>query len=184
VDVVNRLDFPGSGSLVNACLPMSRRLDRLAQRARDVGMPVVYVNDNFGLWESDWRKVLEACLAPDSPGRAMVERLAPREGDYFVLKPKHSGFYCTTLDLLLRSLGAQTLVLTGIATDICIFFTANDAYMRDYRLFVPSDCCAANERSEHALALRRMRKLLKAQTRPSPRLALPSLCRRGSMRSP
>jgi Isochorismatase family len=133
VDVVNRLDFPGSGSL----------------------------------------------------GRAMVERLAPRDGDYFVLKPKHSGFYCTTLDLLLRYLGAQTLVLTGIATDICIFFfTANDAYMRDYRLFVPSDCCAANERSEHALALRRMRKLLKAETRPSPRLTLPSLCRRGSTRSP
>jgi nicotinamidase-related amidase len=177
VDVVNRLDFPGSRTLVEACLPMSRRLERLARRARDAGMPVIYVNDNFGRWESDWRKVLEACLAPDSPGRPMVERLRPRQGDYFVLKPKHSGFYSTTLDLLLRYLGVETLILTGIATDICILFTANDAYMRDYRLFVPSDCCAANRRSEHSGSLGQIRKVLKADTHPSSRLDLGALCR-------
>jgi nicotinamidase-related amidase len=177
VDVVNRLEFPGSASLVRASLPMARRLRRLAARARDARIPVVYVNDNFGRWESDWRKVLDTCLASDSPGREVVAQLVPREGDYFVLKPKHSGFYSTTLELLLRHLGAHTLVLTGIATDICILFTANDAYMRDYALFVPSDCCAANTRETHAHALRQVRELLKADTTASTRLDLRELRR-------
>jgi nicotinamidase-related amidase len=183
VDVVNRLDFPGSGSLVRASLPMARRLRRLAVRARDARIPVVYVNDNFGRWESDWRKVLEACLAQDSPGREVVAQVVPREGDYFVLKPRHSGFYSTTLDLLLRHLGARTLVLTGIATDICILFTANDAYMRGYGLFVPSDCCAANTRDKHSHALRQIRDVLKADTRPSSRLDLRALRGRARARA-
>jgi nicotinamidase-related amidase len=183
VDVVNRLDFPGSGSLVRASLPMARRLRRLAARARDARIPVVYVNDNFGRWESDWRKVLEACLAQDSPGREVVAQVVPREGDYFVLKPRHSGFYSTTLDLLLRHLGARTLVLTGIATDICILFTANDAYMRGYGLFVPSDCCAANTRDKHSHALRQIRDVLKADTRPSSRLDLRALRGRARARA-
>jgi nicotinamidase-related amidase len=178
VDVINRLEFPGSRSLVRRSLTMSRPLQRLVARARRARIPVVYVNDNFGTWDSDWRKVLDACLAADSPGRAVVQRLVPQEGDYFVLKPKHSGFFCTTLDLLLRYLGARTLILTGIATDICILFTANDAYMRDYRLLVPSDCCAANTRDKHTHALRQIREVLKADIAPSARLDLAALRRR------
>jgi nicotinamidase-related amidase len=178
VDVVNRLDFPGSARLVRDGLRMARRLRRLAERFRASDLPVIYVNDNFGRWRSDWRKVLEACLAPDSPGREVVQQLVPREGDYFVLKPKHSGFFSTSLELLLRHLGARTLVVTGIATDICILFTANDAYMRDYRLVVPSDCCAANTPAKHGHALRQIRELLKADTMPSTRLDLRRL-RRG-----
>jgi nicotinamidase-related amidase len=179
VDVVNRLDFPGSGPLVRKCLPMSRRLARLARRAREAGVPVVYVNDNFGRWESDWRKVLQTCLAEDSPGREVVARLRPEEGDYFVLKPRHSGFFSTTLDLLLRYLGADTVVLGGIATDICILFTANDAYMRDYRLVVPSDGCAANTAARHREALRQIRTILKADTTPCARLDVDRLGARG-----
>jgi nicotinamidase-related amidase len=175
VDVINRLDFPGSRPLVRQCLPMSRRLARLARRAREAKIPVVYVNDNFGRWESDWRKVLEACLAADAPGREVARRLQPREGDYFVLKPKHSGFFSTTLDLLLRYLGADTVILAGIATDICILFTANDAYMRDYRLVVPSDCCAANTPAKHGHALLQIRTILKADTTPQARLDLARL---------
>jgi nicotinamidase-related amidase len=177
VDVVNRLDFPGSGRLVRDALRMARRLRRLAERVRTAGIPVVYVNDNFGRWQSDWRNVLEACLAADSPGREVVAQLVPRAGDYFVLKPKPSGFYSTSLELLLRHLGARTVVLTGIATDICILFTANDAYMRDYRLVVPSDCCAANTPAKHGHALRQIRELLKADTTASTRLDLRRLRR-------
>ena len=151
---------------------MSRRLARLARRARDARVPVIYVNDNFGRWESDWRKVLGACLRPDSPGREFVQRLRPEEGDYFVLKPKHSGFFSTTLDLLLRYLGVDTVILAGIATDNCILFTANDAYMRDYRLVVPRDCCAANTQERHRHALRQIRTVLKADTTPESRLDL------------
>jgi nicotinamidase-related amidase len=93
--------------------------------------------------------------------------LKPEERDYFVLKPKHSGFFSTTLDTLLDYLGAKTLVLTGIAGNICVLFTANDAYMRDFHLVVPSDCVISNSPGENHHALDQMQKVLKADTRPS-----------------
>jgi nicotinamidase-related amidase len=94
----------------------------------------------------------------------MVE---PDSDDYFVLKPKHSAFYSTTLDILLEHLKTETLILTGIATDICILFTANDAYMRDYKLFIPSDCVASVEKGENEHALKYLKKNLQADTRAS-----------------
>jgi nicotinamidase-related amidase len=164
VDVINDLDFPGARPLVKDAEAMARRLARLAARAREAGVPVVYVNDNFGRWRSDWRKVVERCLDPRSPGHKVVEQLKPGPQDYFVLKPKHSGFFSTTLDLLLRYLEVHTVVLTGIATDICILFTANDAYMRDYQVVVPRDCVAANTRRKSAFALEQIRTVLKGET--------------------
>ena len=89
-----------------------------------------------------------------------------------MLKPKHSGFFSTTLDVLLDYLGARTLILTGIAGNICVLFTANDAYMRDYRLVVPADCVASETRRENQQALGIMRTLLKADVTPSTRLRL------------
>ena len=108
-------------------------------------------------------------------GEAVVRLLQPEAEDYFVLKPKHYGFFSTTLDILLRYLQAQTLIITGLATDICVFFTANDAYMRDFKIVVPSDCVAAedNGRTEHALQL--MQRVLKADIRPAEELDLTSL---------
>jgi nicotinamidase-related amidase len=164
VDVINDLDFPGSGPLIKEAEAMAERLARLAARARKASVPVIYVNDNFGRWQSDWRKVVERCRATGSPGRRVVEVLQPSPDDYFVLKPKHSGFFSTTLDLLLRYLGARTVVVTGIATDICILFTANDAYMRDYDVVVPRDCVAANTRRKSQFALQQIREVLKGST--------------------
>lgn len=100
-------------------------------------------------------------------GQPVVELLRPDEDDYFVLKPKHSGFYSTTLDLLLGYLQAETLILTGIAGNNCVLFTANDAYLRDFRLIVPEDCVASNTDDENRVALEQMRKVLKAEVRPS-----------------
>jgi nicotinamidase-related amidase len=96
-----------------------------------------------------------------------VRLLRPTDDDYFVLKPKHSGFFSTTLDTLLRYLGTKTLIITGMATDICVLFTANDAYMRDFRLYVPSDCVAAEDSNANAYALSYMDRVMKADTRPS-----------------
>jgi nicotinamidase-related amidase len=103
-------------------------------------------------------------------GRDVVKLLRPEESDYFVLKPKHSGFFSTTLETLLRYLEAQTLILTGIAGNFCVLFTANDAYMRDFNLFVPSDCTVSNTKKENNSALRLMKKFLKADTRSSSRI--------------
>ncbi len=95
-------------------------------------------------------------------GKPIVELLQPSSDDYFVLKPKHSGFFSTTLDILLEYLGCRKLVLTGMAAEVCVLFTANDAYMRDFHLVVPSDCVASIETIHTQRALEQMRTVLKA----------------------
>jgi len=167
IDVINDLEFDSGEELLRHALPMSERLAELKRRAKAAGIPVVYVNDNFGKWQSDFKKILAHCLEEDVRGRPVVERLRPDEDDYFVLKPKHSGFFSTTLDILLDYLGVKTLVLTGLTGDICVLFTAHDAYMRDFNLVVPSDCVASNDPGENEYTLEKMARLLKADTRPS-----------------
>jgi nicotinamidase-related amidase len=175
LDVVNDLEFPGGERLVRQAVPMARRLARLRERAKRAGIPVIYVNDNYGRWQSDFRRLTVRCRRDGARGKPMVDLLAPADDDYFVLKPKHSGFFSTTLDVLLAYLGARTLVLTGVAGNICVLFTANDAYMRDYRLLVPADCVASETRRENRQALGIMRTLLKADVTPSTRLRLDRL---------
>ena len=167
IDVINDLEFDEGDKLLEHARPMAEQLSQLCQRARNAGIPVIYVNDNFGRWRSDFHAQVQHCLEGAVRGEPIVKQLQPHPEDYFVLKPKHSAFYSTALDLLLSHLGASTLVLTGIATNICVLFTANDAYVRDFRVFVPEDCSAANREADHLAALHQMRKILKADTRPA-----------------
>jgi nicotinamidase-related amidase len=178
LDVINDLEWEGGEQLFEHVMPMARRLAALKKRAKQAGIPVVYVNDNYGKWQSDFTRLIEHCLHEDVRGRPMVERLQPEEDDYFVLKPKHSGFFSTTLDVLLQYLQARTLIITGIAGNICVLFTANDAYMRDFNLVVPTDCCASNDPVENDHALEQIRKVLKAEITPSTALDLEALKRR------
>ena len=163
IDVINDFDFEGSANLLRTAIPAAERIARLRQRMTDRGVPVIYVNDNFGRWQSDFREQIEACISPGCPGREVAGLLVPRKGDYFVLKPKHSGFYSTPLDVLLAHLGIRTLILTGFAADICVHYTANDAYMRDFDLIVASDCVASETAEKKRAALEHMRDLLKAR---------------------
>ena len=164
VDVINDLDFPGSEALIKGAEAAAKPLARLAARARTAGIPVIYVNDNFGRWRSDWRTVVTECEADEAPGHRVSRLLRPADDDYFVLKPKHSGFFSTPLDILLRYLQVDTLVITGFAADICVLSTANDGYMRDYRIVVPRDCVASNTRAKTEFALREVREVLKGST--------------------
>ena len=107
VDVINPLDFPEADELLPFALPMADRLAALKRRAKKAGVPVVYANDNFGRWRSDQAAVVHRCLEPGCKGRPLAERLMPDDDDYFVLKPKHSAFYSTTLDTLLHYLGTR-----------------------------------------------------------------------------
>ncbi|MEY2578178.1 MAG: hypothetical protein QOI49_1002 [Verrucomicrobiota bacterium] len=173
IDVINDLDFPEANQLLRYARPMAKKLSRLKQRAKEAGVPVIYVNDNFGRWRSDFRRQVQHCLRDGSRGHEIVSLLQPDEDDYFVLKPKHSGFFSTTLETLLHYLGSRKLILTGIAGNFCVLFTANDAYMRDYDLIIPSDCTVSNTAEENREALALMRKFLKADTRPSTKLRLP-----------
>jgi nicotinamidase-related amidase len=167
IDVINDLEFDEGEKLLQTALPAAKNIARLKERARLEKVPIIYVNDNFGRWRSDFKKIVNHCLKDDVRGRPIAELLAPDEEDYFVLKPKHSGFFSTTLDLLLQYLGVRTLVIVGFAGNNCVFFTANDAYMRDYQLIIPADCTASNEPADNENALRQMQQVLKADTRPS-----------------
>ncbi len=182
IDVINDLDFPEGDQLLRHALPMARAIAALKRRAKQDGVPVLYVNDNFGRWRSDFSAQVEHCLRDGVPGKPVVELLRPEEDDYFVLKPKHSGFFSTTLDTLLKYLGTRAVVLAGMAANICVLFTANDAYMRDLYLAVPADCVASNTEEENAHALDQMRKVLKADTRPSAELSFQGLGRKGAAR--
>ena len=157
VDVINHFEFPDGDRLLRNALRVAPQLARLTTRARRAKIPVIYVNDNFGQWRSDAAKLIEYCVRPTAPGRAFVDQLRPDKDDYFVLKPMHSAFYQTPLDLLLRHLDVSALVLCGLATNSCILCSAHDANMRNIRLFVPGDCCAARSRREHEQALQHIK---------------------------
>jgi nicotinamidase-related amidase len=182
IDVINAMDFDGAEPLVRQAVAMAPRIAALKKRAKQAGIPAVYINDNFGRWQSDFRGVVDHVLHDGVPGEPVARMLRPARDDYFVLKPKHSAFFETTLDTLLAYLGTQTLILTGIAGNICILFSASDAYMRDYNLLVPSDCCVSNTPEENAHALQQIRCVLKADLTPSPAIDLRALAR--ARRSP
>jgi nicotinamidase-related amidase len=172
IDVINDFEFEGGEKLFEQAVPVGRNIARLKALAKKQKIPTIYVNDNFGRWQSDFRRIVSHCRRDDIRGKPFVELLLPDEDDYFVLKPKHSGFYSTTLDLLLNHLTARNLILTGIAGNNCVLFTANDAYMRDFNLFVPSDCVVSIEEQDNENALRQMKEVLKADIRPSSELDL------------
>ena len=183
IDAINDLEFPGGAGMLPRAVRMARNIAALKRRATAVGIPTVYVNDNFGRWRSDFRRIVAHCLEDDVRGRPVAELVVPDENDYFVLKPKHSGFYNTTLDLLLEYLHVETLILAGIATDVCVLFTAADAYMRDLRVIVARDCVTAVTPAAHRAALAQMRTVLKAEVTPSRSLDLGRLKRRSARRA-
>jgi len=165
VDVINPLDFPEADQLIPHARPMAERLRDLKVRCKSLGIPVIYSNDNFGRWRSDFRAILAECEKADCRGRFLIESLRPDEDDYFVLKPKHSAFFSTALDILLKYLGTRTLILGGVAGNICVLFSANEAYMRDFRVVVPRDGVASNTADENDAAIEEMHRVLKADVR-------------------
>ena len=163
IDVVNDLEFPGGEELLEHALPMADALSAFKRRAKQAGVPAIYANDNFGRWRSDFPRLVEHCLGDGVRGEPIVRRLAPEPDDYFVLKPKHSAFYQTNLETLLKYLGVETVIITGMASDICVLFTANDAYMRDLKVIVPPDCVAAEDPANNQTVLALMARVLKAE---------------------
>ena len=178
VDVINDLEFPGGRAMLASALRAARRIAALKRRARKARVPVIYANDNFGRWRSNFADVVEHCLHDGVRGQPIAELLAPDRDDYFVLKPKHSAFYATTLETLLGYLKTRRLILMGFAGDACVLMTAADAYMRDVEVYVPSDCTASKSQAENRKALHYMKRVLHADTRPSAKLDLAKLARR------
>ena len=167
IDMINPFTFPDASRMFPTVVKTAEHIRQLKQRARAVGLPVIYVNDNFGKWQHDLRTLVESCLQDHCVGRDVARILTPEHDDYFVLKPKHSGFFATPLELLLRFLGVRRLIVTGIAGNNCVLYTAADAYMRDFALRTPSDCIASIDPHCNQDALVQMQTTLKADIQPS-----------------
>ena len=161
------MDFDGGQQVRRRFDKPAAALLALRDQADALGIPVVYVNDNHGHWHSERSLIVEHCLQKDCPARDLVSRLAPRSDDYFVIKPHLSGFYATSLPVLLPRLGASRLVLTGVQTDACVLFTAAEAHMRDYDLWVPSDAVACESAARGKWALEAMQRNMDVLVTPS-----------------
>ncbi|MBM7579340.1 isochorismatase family cysteine hydrolase [Jeotgalibacillus terrae] len=170
IDMMNHMEFEGGEDLLKNTIPMVDRLKKLKDRAKGEGLPVIYVNDNFDHWQDNTDAVIEECM--NSKGKPVVEKIVPEDDDYFIIKPKHSGFYGTQLDILLKQLDVERVIIAGVATDICVLFTANDAHMREYEICVPEDCSAAESQEAHDSAMRIIKQSLNADIQPAEKLAL------------
>lgn len=169
LDMVNCFDFPGAEDLEPRALRAALTTDRLRQQFHEREWPVIYVNDNFGEWHSEPSRLIARALENDNP---VTRLLQPSDQDYFIIKPQFSGFYSTNLPVLLPRLGVRRLVLTGVATDICVLFTAADAHMREYTLWVPQDAVAAEDDKRGKWALQIMAQSLGAQTAATSELSV------------
>jgi nicotinamidase-related amidase len=179
IDVINPMDFQGAEALLPAATKAAQNIARLRRRARDADIPIVYVNDNFDCWHLGFSELVDKFRAARVPGLPIIRLLEPEpESDYYILKPCHSGFFRTGLEVLLERLGTRTTIVTGFATDICVLFTANDAYMRGFGVVVPRDCVASERESDNDHALRHMARLLKAEIVASDKLNFPRIQQR------
>jgi nicotinamidase-related amidase len=167
IDMINTFDFPNAEQVFPAILEVAERIALLKQRAAAAGAAVIYLNDNFGKWRHDFRALVAQCIDGPCKGRPIARLLHPNESDYFVLKPKHSGFFATPLELLLKFLHVRRLILTGVAGDNCVLYTAADAYMREFALCVPEDCIISLDPAANRMALKHMHTNLKADLQPS-----------------
>lgn len=178
IDVINDLNFPDNQDLVRRSVTLARSIAKLKKRCKRLGIPAIYVNDNRGRWRSDLSAVLRHCLDARSPGCEMTRLLAPEADDYVVFKPKHSPFYATPLQTILDSIGARNAIVAGVTTNACVLIAAGDPHVRDFRLFVPSDCVAALSEREHRRSLDLMKDSFGANTASSSRLHLARLKKR------
>jgi nicotinamidase-related amidase len=158
IDVINDLDFPGGEKVLPWALNMTRPLVAFRRQAHRADIPVIYVNDNFGHWRHSFTQVYNHCTRKSARGRDVVVRLKPAHRDYFILKPRHSAFFATSLVPLLEDLSVKRLILCGIATNLCVLFTAHDAHMHRYPIVVLSDCCAAESDFDHDTALGQLKR--------------------------
>lgn len=164
IDLINCFDFPGGRDLHDRALDLIEPIRRMRSALEAKDSPVIYINDNFGEWHSERSRLVQRAI---DAGSRVSESLAPADADYFIIKPQFSGFYSTNLQVLLPKLGVRRLVLAGVATEICVLFTAADAHMRDYRLWVPADLVAGGSDRSSRDALAIMADAMGAETRPT-----------------
>jgi nicotinamidase-related amidase len=167
VDFITSLDFPGGDKLAAPALEAARATAALKDRLVAEGVAAIYANDNYGVWQSDFHSLVSTCIGLDGEAGEIARVLYPQATDLTILKPRHSAFYASPLELLLTEMQATELVICGLATDMCVQLTAADAFLREFKVWVPADCTAAETPQAKDQALRYMADVLKCDTRPS-----------------
>jgi len=178
LDMISDFQFPDGPNVQRAARIIAPRIAAFKKRAKKAGVACIYINDNPGRWRSDSRALIEHCVQPGAAGADIVERLHPQKSDYFILKPRHSAFYATPLEVLLTHLGTRRLILTGVSSHQCVLFTANDAHVRNFQLIVPSDCVAGPTAQDTRFALHYFHSVLGALVTPSSNLRPAALNRK------
>ena len=166
IDFFNPLSFRKPSRLAPWAIKAARNTRRLKDLLSKRGIPSIYINDNFDEWGGDFSRVLARCAAQDGPASEILDLLRPGEDDHVMMKPRHSAFYGTPLEFVLEELEVRHVILTGLEADVCIFFTAQDAYVRQFSLWIPSNCVGTTNDRYYLTALEHMRRNLKATTMP------------------
>jgi nicotinamidase-related amidase len=167
IDFINPLDFPGAEDLAAGAVEAAQATAALKAALRKAGVPAIYANDNYGGWQSDFQHLVTRCAGGSGASAQMAKLLHPQSGDLTILKPRHSAFLGSPLDLLLSRMHARDIIITGLATDICVQLTAMDGFLRDYTLKVPADCTAAESPEYKKQSLAYMERVLKCDVSPS-----------------
>ena len=171
IDMINDFNFDAGEALAEHTMKIIDPILMLKKNFNKKDLPVIYINDHYNLWQADFEKIMDFCTNEKS--EEIINKISPeKDKDYFLIKPKHSAFYGTALNTLLQQLDVDSLILTGIAGNICVLFTANDAYMREYNLIIPEDCIASNNDEDNQYALTMMKNVLSAETKPAKELDL------------
>lgn len=167
IDYVNPLQFEEAAELAPKATRAAQATAALKSALTPRGVQTIYANDNYHTWHSEFRDLLRHCAQlPGAPAQ-MARTLEPTARDLTLLKPRHSAFFGTPLTLLLREMKTRRLILTGLSTDICVQFTAMDAFLHGYELWIPEDCTAAEREPYKLASLEYMRRVLGADTRSS-----------------
>ncbi|PAD33714.1 cysteine hydrolase family protein [Terribacillus saccharophilus] len=162
IDVFNTFDFPGGDKLLENTKEILPNWEKLRKKAKENDWPVIFVNDHYGIWQDNFKKIADYCRNEDN--KEIIDSMMPQEDDYFLLKPKHSAFFQTSLPSLLKDLDCERVILAGVAGNICVIFSANDAHMREFKLDVPRNCVASNTKEQNEDALRVIEATLNANT--------------------
>jgi len=155
IDMLNTYEHADADELVRSVKEVLPNMAALVARARDEGVEVIYVNDNYGAWNAGRSELVERASA--GAHADLIEPIVPAEDTSFVVKARHSAFYETPLEYLLRQGEITRLVLIGQVTEQCILYSALDAYIRHFEVVVPPDAVAAIRPELHEAALEMMR---------------------------
>ncbi len=151
VDVLNDFEHEDGDKLLESFRERQPALVAALSSARERGIPVIYANDNYGVWDGDARAQVERARA--GKGSDLIPDIAPKEGDRFIVKPRYSAFDHTPLELILRELETERILLVGMATEMCVTQTAILAREEDFKVTVLADACACIHEENERIAL-------------------------------